>query len=77
MIVFGHQLPEGDEASELHRVLNMKIAMESTLVIDTVEAPVINGFVADMWKYQVKPIGAGVPQVVRVFDNLEVIPARE
>ncbi|WP_432733115.1 DUF4238 domain-containing protein [Microbacterium sp. MM2322] len=76
MIVFGHQLPEDDEASALHRMLNMKIAMESTVVIDTLEAPVINGLVAEMWKYQAKPIGAGVPQATRVLGNIEDIPVR-
>lgn len=76
MIVFGHQLPDDGEASDLHRMLNMKIAMESTVVIDTLEAPVINGFVAEMWKYQAKPSGTGVPQTIRVFKDLEDIPTR-
>ncbi|WP_156458805.1 DUF4238 domain-containing protein [Microbacterium sp. Leaf179] len=76
MIVFGEQLPSDDDASDLHRMLNMKIAMESTVVIDTLEAPIINSFVAEMWKYQVGPSGAGVPQAIRVFNDLNDIPAR-
>lgn len=76
MIVFGHQLPEDDEVSDLHRMLNVKIAMESTVVIDTLDAPVINGFVVEMWKHQAGPSGAGVPQAIRVFNNLEDILAR-
>ncbi|CAH0165295.1 hypothetical protein SRABI128_00895 [Microbacterium sp. Bi128] len=76
LIVFGEQLPEDHEASDLDRMLNMKIAMESTVVVDTVEAPVVNGFVAEMWNHQPGPSGAGVPQAIRVFDNLEDIPTR-
>lgn len=76
MIVFGHQLPEDDEAADLHRMLNIKIAMESTVVIDTLEAPVIKGFVAEMWKYQAEPSGTGVPQAIRIFNSFEDIPAR-
>ncbi len=76
MIVFGKQLPEDDEASDLRHMLNMKIAMESTVVIDTLEAPVINGLVAQMWNIQAVPSGAGVPQAIRVFNSPEDIPAR-
>lgn len=76
MIVFGEKLPEDDEARELHGLLNMKIATESTVVIDTLEAPVINGVVAEMWKYQAEPSGTGVPRAIRVFDDLGDIPTR-
>lgn len=77
MIVFGKQLPEDEELSVLRHMLNMKIAMESTVVIDTPEAPVINGLVAEMWKHQPKPSGSGAPRAIRVFSNFEDIPARD
>ncbi|MEV7769861.1 DUF4238 domain-containing protein [Microbacterium sp. NPDC086615] len=76
MIVFGEQISEGDEASDLRHMLNMKIAMESTVVVDTLEAPVIGGFVAQMWKYQAAPSGAGVPRAIRIFNSPEDVPAR-
>lgn len=77
MLVFGKQLPADDEAADLRHSLNMKIAMESTVVIDTLEAPFINGFLADMWKYQPEPSGAGVPRTTRVFSRFEDVPGRD
>lgn len=70
MIVFGQQLPDNDEAGELHGLLNMKIATES------LDAPIINGIVAEMWEYQAGPSGVGVPQAINVFNHVEDIPAR-
>lgn len=74
MIMFGHQAPSNEEVRELASILTMKIAMESTIVIDTKAAPVINRFVRQMWEYQLQPAGEGVPQSVDVYDRLEDIP---
>lgn len=76
MIVFGSQHADDHEVSEIARVLTMKVAVESTVVIDTPEAPLISSLVAEMWAYQPEPLGAGLPQAIRVFDRLEDIPEK-
>lgn len=72
-IVFGNQPAEDDEVLQIGRLLPLKVAMESTVVIDTQEAPVINGLVMDMWEHQPEPSGAGLPKAVRVFNRIEDI----
>jgi hypothetical protein len=71
LVVFGNQLPEDEEVREIASVLRMKVAMESTVVVDTPEAPVINEFVTEMWRHQRVPSGAGVPNAVRVWSRIE------
>ena len=74
MVVFGNQLVGDEEALNLARLLNMKVAMESTVVVDTPEAPVIKSFVAEMWRYQLEPSGTGLPKAVHVWSRIEDIP---
>nr|WP_307381640.1 hypothetical protein [Microbacterium sp. W4I20] len=74
LIVFGDQAPSNEEVHQLARVVTMKIATESTIVIDTEEAPVVNSFVRQMWEHQLQPAGEGVPQSVDVYDRLQDIP---
>ena len=59
---------------EIEYLLRMKVAMESTIVVDTPEAPVINGFVMEMWSHQPEPSGAGLPNAVGVWSRIEDIP---
>jgi|GEM_PF-6815758 len=72
-IVFGKQPAGDDEVIQIGRFLLLKVAMESTVVIDTQEAAVINDFVMDMWGHQREPGGAGLPKAVRVFNRIEDI----
>jgi hypothetical protein len=74
MIVFGNELVEDAEVLELASVLTTKVAMESTVVVDTLQAPVIEGYVAEMWGHQLEPSGAGLPKAVRVWSRIEDIP---
>jgi hypothetical protein len=74
LVVFGNQLPQDEEVREIASALRMKVAMESTVVVDTPEAPVINGFVTEMWSYRPQPNGAGLPNAVRVWSRIEDIP---
>jgi hypothetical protein len=74
LVVFGYQLVEDEDVPEVERVLRMKVAMESTVVVDTPEAPVINGFVMEMWGNQPEPSGAGVPKSVHLWSRIEDIP---
>jgi len=75
MVVFGNELVEDQEALDLARFLTMKVAMESTVVVDTLQAPVIKGrHVAGMWNHQLDPSGAGLPKAVRVWSRIEDIP---
>jgi len=74
IIVFGNQLVEEEEVPALARSLNMKIAAESTLVIDTPQAPIIKGLVAEMWSHQLKPSGTGLPKAVHLWSRVEDIP---
>lgn len=64
----------GGDSGEIARILNWKIAAESTVVIDTLEAPLIKGFVAPMWSHAPGPVGFGQPQAVHVYDRVEDIP---
>jgi hypothetical protein len=73
-IVFGNQPVEDDEARRIRDFLVMKVAMDSTVVIDTPEAPMIDGFVKAMWRHQAEASGAGLPKAIRVFDRIENIP---
>lgn len=73
LVVFGNQLPQDEEVREIAWLLRMKVAMESTVVVDTLEAPVINGFVMEMWNHQRDPSGAGLPNAVRVWSRIEDI----
>jgi len=73
LVVFGKQPAAGDEARQIGHLLPLKIAMESTVVIDTPKATLINDFVADMWRHQPDPIGAGRPRAIRVFSRLRDI----
>jgi hypothetical protein len=52
----------------------MKVAMDSTVVIDTPQAPMINGFVKAMWMHQAEASGGGFHKAIRVFDRIEDIP---
>lgn len=70
-IVFGNQPADDDAVLQIGHLLRLKVAMESTVVIDTQDAPVINGFVMEMWRHQPEPSGAGLPKAVRVFDRIE------
>lgn len=70
-VVFGNQPAADDEVRQLGHLLVMKVAMESTVVIDTPEAPTINEFVVKMWRRQKGPSGSGLPQVIRVFNRIE------
>ena len=73
LVVFGDRLPQDEDVREIARVLTMKVAMGSTVVVDTPEAPVINGFVLEMWSHQREPSGAGLPNAVRVWSRIEGI----
>ncbi|WP_454113159.1 hypothetical protein [Microbacterium maritypicum] len=70
LIVFGNQPAEDDEVLQIARSLPLKVAMESTVLIDTKDAPVISGFVMDMWGHQREPSGAGLPKAIRVFNRM-------
>ena len=74
MIVFGHRLAEDSEVSQIAQTLVMKTALHSTVVIDTIEAPVLNTLVTDMWKHQPGPVGTGTPTAIHVYDSLTDIP---
>ncbi|MFF7291125.1 DUF4238 domain-containing protein [Microbacterium sp. NPDC008134] len=74
MIVFGHQLPEDSEVSQIAQTLIMKTALHSTVVIDTIEAPLLNTLVTDMWKHQPEPVGTGAPKAIHLYDSLTDIP---
>lgn len=74
MVVFGNQLVGDEEALDLARLLNMKVAMESTIVVDALEAPFVKRFVAEMWSHQLKPSGTGLPKAVDVWSRIEDIP---
>ncbi|WP_100809980.1 MULTISPECIES: DUF4238 domain-containing protein [unclassified Microbacterium] len=75
MVVFGNQNADDDEVRDIGRLLTTKVAMESTVVIDTPEAPVITSFVTEMWSHQPEPTGAGLPKTVRVFNRIDDISA--
>lgn len=74
MVVFGDQLVGDEEVLDLARLLNTKIAMESTVVVDTPEASIIKGFVEEMWSHQLEPSGTGLPKAVHVWSRIEDIP---
>jgi hypothetical protein len=74
MVVFGNQLVEDAEVPALARSLTMKIAMESTVVVDTIDAPIFNMLVAEMWSHQLEPSGEGLPKAIRVWSRIEDIP---
>ncbi|MFS0865984.1 DUF4238 domain-containing protein [Microbacterium sp. 179-B 1A2 NHS] len=74
LIVFGRQLPDDEEAIQIGQILRMKVAMESTVVVDTPEAPIIEGFVAEMWSGQPAPSGTGLPSSIDVWTRFEHIP---
>jgi hypothetical protein len=74
LVVFGDQLAEDKEVHEIQGILWRKVAMESTVVVDTPEAPVINGGVMEMWGYQSEPSGAGVPKAIHIWSRIEDIP---
>lgn len=76
IVVFGNELVEDEEALDLSRLLNLKIAMESTVVIDTPGAPLIKSYVADMWASQLGPSGDGFPRSIRVWSSINDIPDR-
>lgn len=57
MVIFGQQPAEETEAAQIAHAVTMKTALHSTVVIDTVGAPLINGFVRDMWRHQPEPAG--------------------
>jgi hypothetical protein len=73
LVIFGNQLLEAQEAREIEQFLRIKVAVESTVVIDTPEAPVINGLVREMWRYQPQPSGMGAPKAIRVWSQPEDI----
>ena len=73
MVLFGNQAVGQGEAIDIAGALNMKSAMESTVVIDTVVAPLIRGPVAEMWRHQLEPAGAGLPQAVNLWKRIEDI----
>lgn len=74
MIVFGRERIDDAEVSELARLLTMKIAMESTIVVDTLEGPIIKGYVGEMWSHQSQPSGEGIPAAVHVYSRISDIP---
>jgi len=74
MVAFGDQIISDEEGLNLARILNLKLAMESTVVVDTLEAPVITGMVAEMWKHQVEPSGAGLPNSLHLWSRIEDVP---
>lgn len=51
----------------------MKVVLESTVLVDTVSAPVINSFVADIWKNEIEPAGTGRARAIHVSDRFEDI----
>jgi hypothetical protein len=73
MVVFGDQIVGDEEAFEIAQTLNMKVAMESTVDVDTLEAPIITGFVAEMWSHQPEPSGAGLPKAIHLWSRIEDI----
>jgi hypothetical protein len=73
LVVFGDRRFEDEEAREIAQALRMKIAMESTVVLDTPKAPIINGLVMEMWRYQRQPTGVGVPKVIHLWSRPENI----
>jgi hypothetical protein len=72
-VVFGKQVVGDADALELVRILNMSIAVRSSVVVDTLAAPVI-GIVAQMWANQPEPSGSGHPRAIHVWNQLEDIP---
>lgn len=74
MLIFGEQVPSSTDAETIGHALTMKVAMFSTVVADTLEAPIVSAFVRDMWDAQPGPAGAGVPVAVRIWDRPEDIP---
>jgi hypothetical protein len=74
MVVFGNNRVENEEALDPARFLTTKVATESTVVVDTLQAPIINGYVADLWSHQREPSGAGRPNAVRVWSRIGDIP---
>ncbi|MEB0288498.1 DUF4238 domain-containing protein [Cryobacterium sp. 10S3] len=74
LVVFGNQSFENEDAREIEHVLRMKVAMESTVVVDTPDAPVIRGLVMQMWRYQPRPSGMGAPKAIHVWSRPEDIP---
>ena len=74
IVVFGNELVKDDEALDLARLLTQKVAMESTVVVDTLQAPIIKGYVAEMWSGQFEPSGAGLPNALRVWSQIEDVP---
>lgn len=74
MIVFGNRLAEDSEVSQIAQTLVMKTALHSTVVIDTIEAPVLNTLVTDMWKHQPGPVGTGTPTAIHLYDSFTDIP---
>ncbi|MGN5734690.1 DUF4238 domain-containing protein [Arthrobacter psychrochitiniphilus] len=74
IVLFGDRLFEKEEVREIEQFLRMKVAMDSTVVIDTPEAPVINGLVMDMWRNQHQASGMGAPQAIHVWRRSGDIP---
>lgn len=74
LVVFGDRLFEDEEMREIEQGLRMKVAMESTVVLDTPEAPVINELVMEMWRYQDQPSGMGAPKAIHLWSRPGDIP---
>lgn len=73
LVVFGNQLIENEEARHIEHILRFKVAMESTVVVDTLEAPVIRELVMPMWRFQPQPSGTGAPKAINVWSRPEDI----
>jgi len=74
MLVLGKRLPPVEDVETIGRTLTMRVAMSSTVVVDTPAAPVITAFVQEMWGAQLGPAGTGTPAAMRIWDQPEDIP---
>jgi len=73
-VIFGSVRPGDEDVDTIVRLTMMKVAMSSTVVIDSVSAPLISAFVQDMWLRQGEPAGKGVPFSTRVWGRPQDIP---
>ncbi|WP_156316702.1 hypothetical protein [Leucobacter japonicus] len=72
-IAFASQPLSLSESEQVGRALRFKVAMESTVVIDHVEAPLLNTLVSTLWEVRRAPIGIGIPYTMRISHGPDAV----